>query len=112
MLFTDLVGSTALRQAVGDDAADDLRRSHDRVLRDAVAAHGGHEVKGTGDGLMIVFDSAVEAAALLVRRGDPSDAQRLGQLLRECLDAATEMGMTRVVDQTRSLAAAAGVTLD
>ena len=63
MLFTDLVGSTALRQAVGDDAADELRRSHDRVLRDAVAAHGGHEVKGTGDGLMIVFDSAVEAVA-------------------------------------------------
>ncbi|HEX3667653.1 MAG TPA: AAA family ATPase [Acidimicrobiia bacterium] len=63
VLFTDLVGSTALRQAVGDDAADELRRSHDRVLRDAVAAHGGHEVKGTGDGLMIVFDSAVEAVA-------------------------------------------------
>lgn len=63
MLFTDLVGSTALRQAVGDDAADELRRSHDRVLRDAVAAHGGREVKGTGDGLMIVFDSAVEAVA-------------------------------------------------
>ncbi len=63
VLFTDLVGSTALRQAVGDDAADELRRSHDRVLRDAVAAHGGREVKGTGDGLMIVFDSAVEAVA-------------------------------------------------
>ena len=53
-----------------------------------------------------------EYAALLVRRGDPSDAQRLSRLLRECLDGATEMGMTRVVDQTRSLAATAGVTLD
>jgi class 3 adenylate cyclase/tetratricopeptide (TPR) repeat protein len=63
VLFTDLVGSTALRQAVGDDAADELRRSHDRVLRDASGAHGGREVKGTGDGLMIVFDSAVEAVA-------------------------------------------------
>jgi class 3 adenylate cyclase len=63
VLFTDLVGSTALRQAVGDDAADELRHSHDRVLRDAVGAHGGHEVKATGDGLMVVFDSAVEAVA-------------------------------------------------
>jgi class 3 adenylate cyclase len=63
VLFTDLVGSTALRRAVGDDAADEIRRSHDRVLRDAIAAHGGREVKATGDGLMVVFDSAVEAVA-------------------------------------------------
>jgi class 3 adenylate cyclase len=90
VLFTDLVGSTALRQAVGDDAADELCRAHDRVLRDAISAHGGHEVKGTGDGLMVVFDSAVEAVAA----------------------AEAKMGMTRVIDQTRSLAARAGVTLD
>ena len=52
-----------------------------------------------------------EYAALLVRRGQ-IDVPRLSRLLRECLDGATEMGMTRVVDQTRSLAATAGVTLD
>ena len=71
MLFTDLVGSTEMRQAVGDDAADELRRSHDRVLRDALGANGGREVKGTGDGLMIVFDSAGEgvAAAEAMQRG-------------------------------------------
>jgi hypothetical protein len=33
-------------------------------------------------------------------------------LLRECLAGATEMGMTRVVDRTRSLAATAGINLD
>jgi Adenylate and Guanylate cyclase catalytic domain len=229
VLFTDLVGSTALRQAVGDDAADELRRSHDRVLRDAVASHGGREIKGTGDGLMIVFDSAVEAvaaaeamqrgverltrrapapvsirvglsagaililgcayvgdrpraarlyemlspyaeycviaglpaisdgsvelflalaagttdrwdladehfaramernarsgnrawsvhgkfeyAALLARRDDPADRERLGGLLRECLTGATEMDMTRVVDQAKSLATTTGMNL-
>jgi tetratricopeptide (TPR) repeat protein len=63
VLFTDLVGSTALGQAVGDDAADELRHSHDRVLRDAMSAHSGNEVKSTGDGFMVVFDSAVEAVA-------------------------------------------------
>ena len=63
VLFTDVVASTALRSRVGDDAADELRRAHDRVLRDALAEHGGREVKGTGDGLMVVFGSAVEAVA-------------------------------------------------
>lgn len=63
VLFTDLVGSTALRQKVGDDGADELRRAHDRVLRDALSDHGGREVKSTGDGLMVVFGSAVEAVA-------------------------------------------------
>jgi hypothetical protein len=53
-----------------------------------------------------------EHAALLARRGDPRDEQRLRDLLRACLAGATEMGMTRVIDQTRSLAARAGVTLD
>jgi len=71
VLFTDLVGSTALRQAVGDDRADELRRLHDSVLRDAIAAHGGQEVKGTGDGIMVVFGSAAGAvsAAAMMQRG-------------------------------------------
>ena len=66
MLFTDLVGSTELREALGDDRADGLRREHDRLLRSAISAHGGNEVKGTGDGLMVVFSSAAEAVAAAV----------------------------------------------
>jgi class 3 adenylate cyclase len=66
VLFTDLVGSTEMREALGDDRADELRRRHDRLLRDAIAAHGGSEVKGTGDGLMVVFDSAAEAVSAAV----------------------------------------------
>lgn len=71
MLFTDLVGSTALRQSMGDDRADALRRQHDRVLREAITAHGGNEVKGTGDGLMVVFGSSADAvsAAVDMQRG-------------------------------------------
>ena len=53
-----------------------------------------------------------EYAALLVRRSHQIDAPRLSDLLRECLTGATEMGMTRVVDQARSLAASAGVILE
>jgi hypothetical protein len=49
---------------------------------------------------------------LLARRGDPGDAERLRDLLRDCLAGATEMGMTRVVAQARSLADTAGINLD
>jgi class 3 adenylate cyclase/tetratricopeptide (TPR) repeat protein len=61
VLFTDLVGSTRLADRLGLDAADALRRDHFAVLRDAVNAHGGIEVKSLGDGLMVVF-SSVRAA--------------------------------------------------
>ena len=66
VLFTDLVGSTALRQSLGDDRADALRRQHDRVLREAIAAHSGNEVKNTGDGLMVVFGSSADAVSAAV----------------------------------------------
>jgi class 3 adenylate cyclase/tetratricopeptide (TPR) repeat protein len=63
ILFTDLVGSTELIDRLGDAAAEDVRRTHFGLLRDAVRAHGGEEVKNLGDGLMVVFGSAVEAVA-------------------------------------------------
>jgi Adenylate cyclase, family 3 (some proteins contain HAMP domain) len=49
LLFTDLVGSTELFQRLGDDAAEQVRRVHFRLLREAVNARGGHEVKNLGD---------------------------------------------------------------
>ncbi len=38
-----------------------LHRTHHKLLSDAVAAHGGHEVKWLGDGLMVAFPSAADA---------------------------------------------------
>ncbi len=61
ILFTDLVASTETMERIGDDRAEELRRAHFRLVRDAAAAHGGRTVKSLGDGLMIVFASAVEA---------------------------------------------------
>jgi hypothetical protein len=52
-----------------------------------------------------------EYARLIAGRGDPNDKPRLRDLLSDCLTGATDMGMTRVVDQTRSLADATGVEL-
>src|SRR5207253_3565698 len=61
LLFTDLVGSTELLDRLGDDAAEVLRRTHFRLLRDATTAYGGEEVKSLGDGLMVVFPATQDA---------------------------------------------------
>ncbi len=61
ILLTDLVGSTRLATSVGPVRADELREEHFGLLRDAVAACGGQEVKNTGDGLMVAFGSASAA---------------------------------------------------
>ena len=69
-LFTDVVGSTALRIRLGDAAADDLMRRHERVLADTVTGHGGSLVKGLGDGIMATFGGAADAvlAAIAIQR--------------------------------------------
>jgi class 3 adenylate cyclase len=61
VLFTDIVGSTGLTTALGDDAALAIIGVHDRIVRDALAAASGREVKHTGDGIMAAFMSAVSA---------------------------------------------------
>ena len=60
-VFTDLVGSASLTSRLGDEAADVVRRMHFSLLRDAVAATGGREVKNLGDGLMVTFSDAADA---------------------------------------------------
>jgi len=61
IFFTDIVGSTALTQKVGDDGILALLEVHDRIVRDALAANRGIEVKHTGDGIMASFVSASSA---------------------------------------------------
>jgi class 3 adenylate cyclase/DNA-binding CsgD family transcriptional regulator len=66
LLFTDVVGSTELAQRLGEDGAEEVRRQHTAVLREAVDASGGREVKHLGDGLMVVFESASAAAGCAI----------------------------------------------
>jgi len=66
ILFTDIEGSTALAQRLGDKAYHALLAEHNRILREQVARHGGHEVKHTGDGFMVAFASATRALGCAV----------------------------------------------
>ena len=61
VLFTDVEGSTALTQRLGDAKARELLREHERIVREALKAHGGSEVKTMGDGFMASFSSATKA---------------------------------------------------
>jgi class 3 adenylate cyclase/tetratricopeptide (TPR) repeat protein len=71
VMFTDLVGSTELASRVGPDRAEELRVEHFALLREAIAAANGREVKNIGDGLMVVFASAAGAigCAARIQRG-------------------------------------------
>ncbi len=68
-LFTDLEGSTRLWEQFPDAMKGALGR-HDAILRGAIEASGGQVVKTTGDGMMAVFGSAIDAvtAALAAQR--------------------------------------------
>lgn len=59
--FSDVVDSTALTDRFGDAHARQLMRTHERLTREALAAHGGREIKTMGDGFMAAFDTASAA---------------------------------------------------
>ncbi len=70
-MFTDIVGSTKLVEALGDEAWDALLTWHDRSLRSVFEQFAGEEVKHEGDGFFVAFDDtagALEAACAIQRR--------------------------------------------
>jgi class 3 adenylate cyclase len=65
-MFTDIVKSTDLLEALGDEAWEPLLRWHDQTLRSLFVAHHGEEVVTTGDGFFVGFDSPDTALACAV----------------------------------------------
>ena len=55
ILFTDLKGSTALYQSIGDSAAFRQVMDHFNILRDNVARHHCALIKTIGDTIMVVL---------------------------------------------------------
>lgn len=84
ILFTDIEGSTALVQRLGDDEAMQVFRAHDRVVRGELARTGGREVKHTGDGIMASFASVRSAldAAVGMQRGFASHGREASEPLK------------------------------
>ncbi len=134
ILFTDIEGSTALTERLGDARAQELRRAHDTIVREALKGCGGSETKHTGDGIMASFPSAsraIECAVAVQRaiaeRGDATLRVRIGlnagepvaeeadlfgtavNLARRICDRA-EPGQILVSDVVHQLAAGKGFT--
>jgi class 3 adenylate cyclase len=61
ILFTDIEGSTALTQRLGDAEARQVLRIHERIVHEALRTHGALDVKALGDGFMASFSSATRA---------------------------------------------------
>ena len=71
LMFTDLIGSTPLVEAIGDAAWRDLGAWLDAELRRCFAEHHGREVDHAGDGFFVIFDvagDAIDCAMSIQRR--------------------------------------------
>jgi class 3 adenylate cyclase len=79
-MFTDIVRSTNLVEALGDEAWESLIQWHDQALRGFFAAHHGEEVSATGDGFFVGFDGPLEATAcaIAIQRGLAEHRKRNG----------------------------------
>jgi class 3 adenylate cyclase len=74
ILFTDLMGSTSLLNEMGQSAYMLVLTGHDLVIRRALVAERGREVKYTGDGIMASFDDITRALACAIAIQDGFDA--------------------------------------
>lgn len=118
VLFTDLVDSTALAFRLGRDDADDMRQTHFGLLREAIGAAGGIEVKNLGDGLMVAFSSPSRALACAVgmqqsierhnHRSSEPLAVRIGLSVGEAIEDDGDYFGDPVIEAARLCAAAAG----
>ena len=85
VLFTDVEGSTDMRTRLGDEAADELLRTHEEIVRERVAKNSGREIKALGDGFMVAFTSprrAISCAVEIQRALDDRNRNDPGRELR------------------------------
>jgi DNA-binding NarL/FixJ family response regulator len=61
VMFSDIVSSTERAAEIGDRRWRDVLDRHDELVRAELGAHGGREIKTTGDGFLALFDAPVRA---------------------------------------------------
>ena len=76
VMVTDIVGSTRLAGAMGDQAWTKLLRWHDRTLVGCIETHHGETLERTGDGYLVTFADAKAAIACAVEIQRALDRQR------------------------------------
>ncbi|MCY7298197.1 MAG: AAA family ATPase, partial [Ilumatobacteraceae bacterium] len=118
VLFTDVVGSTALAASLGDARADLLRTAHFASMRKVIQNCGGYEVKTIGDAVMAGFDSAVavvDCAVLMQQavvheneRSDAALAMRIGISMGEVAERDGDLFGMPVVEAARLCGVAHG----
>jgi class 3 adenylate cyclase len=118
VLFSDIEGSTALNERLGDMRWLELLRAHNRAVRDQVTAYGGFEVKSQGAGIMLAFARARRAIqwaralqeAIARELGDHSDGPvrvriglHTGEAIREEADfyGKNVVVAARIADEAR-----------
>ena len=119
ILFSDIEGSTAANERLGDRRWLEVLRAHNRIVRREVAAQRGFEVKSLGDGFMVAFGSARRAVlcAVAVQRAladysqshpDDTVQVRIGLHTGEVLKEAEDFFGTNVALAARIASAAQG----
>ena len=117
VLVTDVVGSTALTERLGDADARVALRAHEQIVRTALRAHGGIEVKTMGDGFIASFSSvtrALECAVAIQRALAASGGGlhvRMGLSAGEPIVEEGDLHGTVVITASRLAALAAGDTI-
>ncbi len=67
VLFTDIAGSTAMTQTLGDEKAQHVIRTHNRIIREALTDNFGKEIKHTGDGIMAAFNKTTNSVVAAIQ---------------------------------------------
>jgi pimeloyl-ACP methyl ester carboxylesterase len=96
VLFTDIVESTERAVELGDSAWRALLQGHDDLVRRQLIAHGGREIKQTGDGFLSTFDSPARAvrcaSRIAAETGELGIGVRAGLHTGECEQRGDDIG--------------------